>query len=379
MFANSKINGISSKFVTKLTRGKALVAAAVAATGLVMSAGTSFGLTNDITALTTSLTTGSSTTVNNVTGYGASYSPFLSTNTYTMHYLGEDEAITSVTAGSLGTYSVSGLGTATVRRGSSGANNDTVWYQGSGTGANHSTVTLDGPLVSGFNQAFNSNNLLMGADNVFSNMGNAVGNNTNVDRIDLVYNGSSGGLKAGAGTAFSVLDRGPSNDHDSFDIAAITGYNPVTGQPTSYGPVIKFTDGTWGETALQTTTQEDITRKNDSISGDTLHPSDSTAQAIGGVLIQTDSLVPTGTTIYGYSIFPPTLSYTGNGSGTQLADWTNSSHYIPADSTSTGGGLDPAATLGALYSQSVPEPATGALAALAIGGFMIRRPNRKQA
>jgi hypothetical protein len=374
MSANNKINGISSRIVNKLAkvaRNKALVTAAIAATGLVMSASSSFGLTNDITSLTYKLTTGPSTTVTNVAGYGDNTTGFLTTNSYTMKYLGEDEAITSVTAGSLGKYNATGLGTATVRRSSTGGNNDTIWSDGTGTGTNHSTITLDGPLVTGYNQAFDSNNLLIGGDNVFSNMGNTIGNNTNVDRIDLVFSS----FKAGANTAFGIMERGSTNDHDAFKIAAITGYNTATGQPTNYGPLISFSEGAWGSPVLATATQEDITRKNNSVTNDTLHPSDKTTQPIGGVLIQTDSLVPTGTTIYGYSLFAPTV----NGSGSALANWSNSSVFVPANNVASGGGLDPAATLGVLYTSSVPEPATGALAALAIGAFMIRRPSRKLA
>ncbi len=376
MFSSSKISGISSKLasVAKLARTRTVLTAAVAVTSLGLGA-SSFGAISNITGFTSTMSSGPATTVSNVSGYGAnnSYSPYKSSNTYTMHYLGNDQALTSVTAGGLGTYAVSGAGVVTTRTGSTGANNTTVWYQGTGSGADHTTVTLDGPQVTTYAQAFSSNNLLLGADNVFSNMGNAVGNNTNVDRIDILL---TSGLKTSNNTAFSVLDRGLSNDHDAFGIAAITA--EVGGVPTAYGPLHHFGDGTWGSTALvSNTTQEDITRKANAVNdGKGLHPSDSTAQSIGGVLIQTSSLgLPANTTIYGYSLFSGAVSQNDTS-----AELVNFAALPAADSTSTGGGLDPVGTLGNVYTLSaVPEPTTGALAALAIGGLVARRPKRKLA
>jgi len=366
MQSRSKCRGLRAKMSTGKPKVRLAILVAAAALALVDH---SFAAISNITGLTTTMSTGTSTMMTNLSGYGASYSIFKSSYTYTLDYLGEDDAVKTVTAGSLGTYNVSSIGTAVVRRSSTGGNNDTVWYQGAGNGANHSTVTLDGPLVSGFNQAFSSNNLLLGADNVFSNKGNAVGNNTNVDRVDVLF---SGGFSAGT-TAFSIMDRGPSNDHDAFKIAAITAL-ASNGTPSAYGPLISFNDGTWGTTSLIPTVQEDIVRENNALAGATLHPSDSTAQTIGGVLIQTDSLVPAGTKIYGYSLFAANVTGTGN----QLVDWTNTTYFPPADSTSTGGGLDPVGTLADLYIPvAVPEPTSCVLAAMAVGTALSRRPRRK--
>lgn len=344
--------------------GMALVVAAIAG-GVTATATAAI---SDITGLTSTITTAPSVTKTGLSGYGASYSIYQPAETYSLNYNGEDDAVKTVTAGSLGTYTLSSLGNVVVRRGATGGNNDTVWYAGSGNGANGSTVTLDGSLVSGFNQALSSNNLLMGADNVFSNMGNAVGNNTNVDRIDVMF---TAGFVASASQAFSIMDRGPSNDHDAFKIAAITSL--TNGAPSGYGPLISFSDGTWGETNLVPTQEENIVRESDSASNTTFHPSDSTAQSIGGVLVQANSLVPAGTTIYGYSIFAANVT----GTGSELVNWTNTTYFPPADSTSTGGGLDPVATLAALYTPApVPEPASCTLIAAALGGMLGRRPKR---
>ncbi len=361
--------------VARRARSAAVMSTAVAAAILGMNR-TSFaipsslGTAADVTSITTTMTAGTPSTLTNQAGYGASYSVFKAANSYTLNYLGEDDSIKTVTAGTLGTYMISGTGTAVVRRSSTGGNNDNIWYDGSGNGSNHSTVTLDGPLLSGFNQAFTSNNILVGADNVFSNRGNAVGNNTNVDRIDLLF---TGGILASTASAFSIFDRGPSNDHDSFKIAAITSLGS-TGLPTSYGQLQSFSDGTWGKTAVVPNQQENITRKNDAVAGSTLHPSDLTTQTLGGVLIQTSDLAPIGTKIYGYSLFSGAVTGTGN----QLVDWTNTTYFPPADSTSTGGGLDPTATLSALYT-AVPEPTTGTLMLAGLTGLIARRPKRAAA
>jgi hypothetical protein len=290
-----------------------------------------------------------------------------------MSYQGKDDAITSLTAGGKTYQVMPSEGVVSDDAVTNSADNNLViWEEGTGTGANHSTVTLQGPAVTSFSQAFNSNNVLIGADNVFSNTGNAVGNNTDVRRIDVLF---TGGLNASSSTAFSVFDRGPTNDHDSFYIAAITGESG--GVPTAYGPLIPVSDGTWGTTSITPPgmTSEEILRKNLNSAGNPFQPSDSTDQTIGGVLIPTDGLgVPNGTKIYGYSLFSGDIPSTDSGS--TLVNWQN----LPeADSTSSGGGLDPVATLGNLYYQTsaVPEPTTGALLLMGVGGFIARRPKRK--
>jgi hypothetical protein len=375
MNINSKISGISSKLasVAKFARSRTVFAAAIAATSLGLAA-SSFGAYSSVTSITTSNTFGTPTTVPGVSGAGASYSIYNhSTYTYTMSYLGQDDAITNLSAGALGTYKVlpsAGVVTADAVT-NSATNNLVIWEAGTGTGANHSTVTLDGPAQSSFSSAFNSNNVLVGADNVFSNMGNAVGNNTNVRRIDVLF---TGGITASSSYAFSVFDRGPTTDHDSFYIAAITAESG--GVPTAYGALIPFGDGTWGQNSITPPgmTTEEILRKNQNSAANPFQPSDSTAQTIGGELIQTNSLVAAGTKIYGYSLFSGDTPSTD--SGAALVNWQN----LPAaDSTSTGGGLDPVATLGNLYYQtsSVPEPTTGALLLMGVGGIIARRPKRK--
>jgi len=370
----TNISGISSKLgnLARSARSKAVLTAAIA--GLGLSSTSLAAVYPTITSISTHFTTGVPTSQSGVTAYGTtSISPFFpDTNTYTMNYANDVNSIVSATAG--GTpYNVTGLGTVVVRRGSTGANNDTVWEDGAwSTGS--SVVNLQGTNVGGTastadNKILGGNNILEGADNVFSNMGNSVGNNTNIDRVDVLF---TGGIKASTAAAFAVYDRGPTNDHDAFQIAAITGMSG--GVPSSYGQLIPFTDGSWGTTNVVSSQQEIILRTNNSSGAldHNLHPSDSTGQPIGGVLIPSSNLVAAGTTIYGYSLF----SATANGSGTQLVDWNNTTYFPAADSTSTGGGLDPLGVIGLEYQSAVPEPASVALLTLGIGGLMARRPKR---
>ena len=357
----------------QFARSKMVVGAAVAAASLGM-AGTTHAAIATITGLTTSAPVfGTTTSVSNVVGVGAAYSQFQAPNTYTVNYAGEDLAVKTVTAAGK-TYSATGLASDVVRR-YVGPNNDQLWYDGTG-GSGSSVVNLEGPALTGFNQIFDTNNLLVGADNLFSSEGNSVGNNTNVDRVDMIFNN---GITASDASAFSILDRGPTDDHDAFQVAAITSINNA-GTPLTYGKLVSFERGSYGTTDLVSAQEEVILRTDNNIPSDPLHPSDSTGQVIGGVLIPTSDLVAAGTTIYGYSLFSPDVSDPSNAPATALANWTNGMYYQQADSTSTGGGIDPVAETAVLYTlnpqTSVPEPTSAVMVTLAIGSLLGRRPKR---
>jgi hypothetical protein len=367
---NNKINNnvFSSALntINKAKGSKAAVAAIVAATAL--SAGSSYGAISTITSITTAMTAGSPVMVPSLPGVGASYSQFQSPSTFNVTYAGNDEQLLTVTANGV-TYSANGLANAVVERGSSTDNTDNIWEDGTNSG---SSIALQGPKESSLVGAFGANNLMVGADNIFANTGNAVGNNTNIDRLDMLF---TGGFKASATQAFAVFDRGPTTDHDAFQIAAITAISN-TGVPTNYGPLISLADGTWGTTDLTSTQEEVILRKNNSAgSSAPFDPSDSTAQTLGGVMIPTSNLVAAGTTIYGYSLFGANVT----GSGTELTEYTNTTFFPLESATSTTGGLDPSATTAVLFTTSVPEPTTLALAAVATAGLLGRRPKKQQA
>lgn len=358
--------------VARQGRKQAIIAAAVAATGLFAASQAS--AYSDVTSITTMTSTGTVSTVSGVSGYGDANTGFTPSNSYNLNYQGKDEAVTSVTT-STGTYLASGLANAVVRRTDTGSNTDIIWYQGTG-GPNSSNLTLNASPVSNFSQAFSGNNLLVGTDNLFANSGNTVGNDTNVERLDVLF---PFGFQASSSNAFAVFDRGNIDQHDPFKIAAITSVDPTTGAPTSYGPLLTFALGTWGNNQLTPAETYIVTRRDDSITGDTYHPSDEVVQSMGAVLVNTSDLATAGSTIYGYSIFAGDT----NGSGNDLLNWKNPT-YFPENTTASGlsastdsGGLDAIGTAAVLY--SVPEPTSATLMLLGMAGLMVRRNKRKLA
>ncbi len=350
-------------------------AAHAALSGTVVAPGVTAGV-NDVTGIITKTVVGTPYATTNTAGEGAAYSPYKPTNAYDVAFTGQDQQVTSIIAGGA-TFAAAGMATNVVRR-YVGADTDHLWYTGADTATvNHSTITVNGPALDGFGQAFDQNNIDLGADNLFSTVtsgttANPVGDNTDVDRVDLLF---AGGLAASTKSAFFIADRGEANDHDAFAVAAITGLD-ASGNPTGFGPLLQFKDGTWGRTTLIARTEEEILREDDGSGSTTLHPADHTTQPIGGVAITTAELAAgTGrTTIYGYALFSPDVTVSGTGAGTQLVDYQDGNVYGRADSTSTGGGLDPAATIAVLYTEAaVPEPTAAALIAAAGCALLGRR------
>jgi hypothetical protein len=354
----------------RIAGGSVLAAVGVATAAPVVRAAVIYQSPDNVTSITTTTVAGTASVADGDKGtaFTGTYSGFTPGNAYNVSFGGQDVQVTSVTGGGV-TYNASGMGTVTARRLTGATNdNDQLWYAGSGN-ASSSSLSVNGPQLSGFNAALSTNNIDLGADNLFSNTGNPVGNNSNVTRLDVEF----GAFKASNLSAFSIFDRGPTDDHDAFKIAAITAVD-ANGNPANYGPLLSYGDGTWGTTDVTPSAEELILRRNDSSAGP-LQPSDVTNQPIGGVIVPTSLLVPAGTTIYGYSLFAPTVT----GSGTELTEWTDTTYFPPADSTSTGGGIDPAATVGVLFTArpaAVPEPAS--LAAAAAGAGLVARRARRR-
>ena len=341
---------------------------------------------NDVTAVTTDTVAGTASVTAGVSGAGTGYSVFTPSDTYQITYAGLDEQVSTVTAGGR-TYAATGLASGVEVRRSAGPDTDNLWYTGQESGtASGSTLSLFGPQLAGYAQVLAGNDVNVGADNLFSThasgpLANPVGDNTDVARVDLIF---AGGLQASADTAFVIGDRGSANDHDAFAIAAITGLDANGTPPDAYGAVLRFDDGTWGRTALDTAQEENVLRQEQVGTFDPLHPSDQVTQTFGGVAVTTAALAAgTGSaTIYGYSLFSPDLTVTGDGSGTQLVDYADAAVYGRADYTSSGGGLDPVGTVAVLYTAApvtvtaVPEPASAALAAAAAALALGRRRRR---
>lgn len=372
----STINNIGKKIKNGVSNGKVALAAAVVATGIVGSAcNTASAAIADVSAIQTQFTSGPLTTVTNVTGGGTAETGFISTNHYTINYHGGNLAVTQIQT-SAGTYVPTAQGVATVRRNTSSPNTDILWYATTGNinTADGSTLDLKGPQVAGYNQAFSSNNLLVGADNLFANTGNtAANNNTNVERIDLIY---SNGIQASSDKIFTLFDRGLKGQHDAFKIAAVTSID-AQGKPTGYGPLVTVNKGSYGNTDLIAEEGYTVLRTNNTIVGDTFHPSDKVIQTIGAVAIPiTDLQVASGSTVFGYSIFGPDVSDGGNTAN--LVDWTNTTFFHTNTNSITTGGIDPIAVSGVLYS-SIPEPSTAALAMVGAGALLTRRGKRRPA
>jgi hypothetical protein len=357
----------------KLSKGVAksmLATAAAAALSLVATSNSAYGALADVTAIQTQFTAGKGTTVTNVSGYGDTSTGFLPGNTYTIHYAGGDLAVTKLHTNGQD-YVPFAQGTAVVRRNSVDPNTDILWYATSGNinTANGSTLNLEGPQLAGYNAALSTNNLLVGADNIFGNVGNGHGNNTNVERIDLLY---TAGVTTAADKLFAVFERGLTGAHDGFKIAAITSLDS-SNVPNGYGTLINVAKGSYGNTPLLAAQGYTILRTNDNIAGDPFHPADKTTQTIGGISIPTTDLAAPGTTIYGYSLFAPDQT----GSGAQLVNWTNSTFFPTNSREGTIAGLDPQAASGTLYA-AIPEPTTGSLMVAGAGLLLGRRSKRRQ-
>jgi hypothetical protein len=364
------INKVVHKVGSTVSKASKAILATAAMAGLGYATN-AFAAPADVTAMSTTFTAGATTQVTGVTGYGDSTTGFLGTNSYTIKYLGGDLAVTTVTANGK-TYTASANGQAVVRRNSVGPNNDILWYatQGTADPKNGSTITLEGPQESGYNAALSQNNLFVGADNIFGNKGNGHGNNTDVERVDLLY---TSGITTDSTKIFTIFDRGLTGQHDGFKIAAITALDG-SGKPSAYGPVLTLNQGAWGNTSLLPLDGYTIMRKNNTLVNDKFHPSDQTLQTIGGVAINTTDLEPQGTTIYGYSLFAPDVT----GTGSQLLDWTNSTFYPTNSNSSANGnaGLDPEAGAGVLFT-CIPEPSTATIMTVVAGALLTRRSKRR--
>lgn len=325
-----------------------------------------------IDSLNTTLTDGPDTTVNDVPGGGIGTFPG---GEYDVTWQGKIQAIDQLNTASGSFVPGPAANKLGVRR-ALGQTGNLNWFRGNASPSN-SNITLDAPTLAQFEDAFTSNNILVGIDNLFSNVGDTNGNNSNVERLDYIF---TGGFKASKDAIFAIFDRGTVTAHDPFKIAAITSLDP-SNNPASYGVVSTFALGKWGEKALVPTSKYVIMR-DEVGDGEGYLPSDVVTQTIGGVAVPTSELVAAGTTIFGYSLFAADTK----GAGNQLIDWTNTA-YFPSNTNGTnlkalGGGLDPLGASSILFvlppGSSIPEP-TGGLLMLAATGMTMMRPRKRAA
>lgn len=339
--------------------------------------------TTDISSLNTTTTLGTPIT-QQVAGAGTG--EYDASTTYSVTYEGNVTSINSFTAGATNYQPLSYAGTisTTLVRNlsnnsvSTSPNNNLLWNSQVSSSGN--SITVASPYIGNEQAAFNANNLNVGTDNIFGNTGDGNGDNNNIERVDVVFNQ---GLSATTALAFAIMERGASNAHDPFGIAAITGING-SGVPTSFGSLIEFgsgsTYGTYGASSLVASGNWLVARNNPANTG-ALATSPSTTvtgQTLGGVVVSVTGStansglgISAGSTIYGYSLFG------GDVTGTNGQVLTDITTFPQNTSSSTGaGGIDPVAYTGVAF-QAVPEPSS--LLAVASAAFLpLLRRRRKR-
>ncbi|MEA5532943.1 PEP-CTERM sorting domain-containing protein [Crocosphaera sp. XPORK-15E] len=228
------------------------------------------------------------------------------------------------------------------------------------------TVRIPYPISN--ETVLSQNNIFAAVDNVFVNAGYINGIQTDIERVDFVF---QNGLKVSPGLAIALFDRGPATAHDGFQIAPVLSIDN-TGNPTSYGSLGAIAPG-WGQTNLRpgggSTDNLPYTVLTNSSGefGNVL----SVNQQIGGLLIPLTDL-SSAPIIYGFSLFAPDV--TDGGNATNLLNWTNS-NFFPQDTPNAIGGLDLVAGSGQIAA-IVPEPSSifGLSALIVIGmGATLKR------
>ncbi len=324
--------------------------------------------TSDITALNLQLNAGTATSQ---TVAGANNSNFNSNQNFTLRYDGRTNEILSYTT-LTGTYKPlvfpRPITTTLVRvpnpalTGTAANANNIIYTRQTSSAGN--TFNLAGPFIGDEQLAFSSNNINVGADNFFGNRGDGSGNNNNIERLDVVFDG---GLTATTALAFSIFERGVTNGHDPFGIAAITAVD-ATGRPTAYGPLIRFGTGVgssygrYGTSDLLPSSTDWVVTRNLAANqgAPATNPSARVSnQPVGGVTIAVVAPVASnglgiavGTKIFGYSLFAGDVT----GTGRQIL--TDPSTFPLNSSSETGdGGIDLIAYTGVAFNEVTTNPA----------------------
>ena len=306
-------------------------------------------------------------------------------------------AVTGITDTNGNTYTVSGMATSAITRTDSTStgevNQSAAWYMGNAQSCGTSDPSLLYATYSSgsVGSLLLSNDLAEGADNVFVNSSGS-GIQGNVERLDFLYNGTSG--VSSTNLAIGVFELGTG---DSFSAAVITGVDS-NGNPTSYGGFVTVTATAFTGSGLLNSNNanpgalnasngdptEYLVRYDSSTSlatGNTTSASATVTQNVEGVVMTLASLgITSGTTVYGYSLMGGDVTPGTNLS--TLTNWSNTSVYKTNTSDSTAfDGLDPAAVNGVMFSMHpVPEPSTYAevflAGSLAVYGLRRRRSER---
>lgn len=263
--------------------------------------------------------------------------------TYNVNFIGLTEAITALEFEGGNTQVADAIpASVSVRRPAEDDTRQVAWYLGNLVAADNTFVLASvGPMS--VDDHMNNNNILAGADNVFTNAGATVGEtpftgNQGIERIDFILDSS---VSAADRVGFAVFERGPGS-HDGFGIAAITGVDE-SGMPNAYGPLYQIPGGEWGTTVLVHTPYFVLSNGPDGSGGVPSNPTlTGSPQQIGGILFRTSELVDAGTEVFGYSLVGPDVTCTSE----ELVDITATCY--PSD-TGNPGGIDfPGMNLGAL-------------------------------
>ncbi len=323
-------------------------------------AGAGVASTANVTALNLQSIPGTPSTQSQV---GGGTSSFKSNTTYTLNYSGVTNQIASFTT-STGLYEPlvypGTITTTLVRVPGSEPNNNNIIYSRLGSTSGN-TYNLSAPYFGDEQRAFNSNNINVGADNFFGNRGDGNGNNNNIERLDVVF---GDGLEATSALAFTVFERGTTTGHDPFGMAAILAVDAL-GQPTAYGPLVRFGSGSsygrYGTSNLVPSSTDWLVTRNLAANQGAPATNPSTVvknQTVGGVTVAVIGSVADnglgvarGTKIFGYSLFAGDVT----GTGSQVL--TNPATFPRASSSGTGdGGIDLIAYTGVAFNEVTTNP-----------------------
>jgi len=281
---------------------------------------------------------------------------------------GLNRAVMTVADSSGNNYTIAGTSTDVfLRRNTTAgnANNTSVTFASSGT-----PNTFLGPYATTAQTVLLGNNIYQSIDNVFAN-GTSVSTG-NIERVDYLFNGSIG-MTATSLDAIAIFERGLAGQHDSFNIALITGWDSATNTPTSFtrittvsmldfGPNNVTVDGvanyTYDYNLFRYNTGNNLTNWTANTETNT--------QGIGGVILNWLGLgANNGQTIYGYSISANDTTTNRN----RYANWNNV-NYFPSNSTN---GFDPFGANGKVWRHytPTPEPSTYGIIFMSITGAFI--------
>jgi hypothetical protein len=197
------------------------------------------------------------------------------------------------------------------------------------SGATSGTFNFSAPEVLIPENAFLTNNLNSGYDNIFQNT-IADPHFGNIERVDFII---PAGIKPTNDTdrvqsGVIVIDRGVG---DPFKIAAITAVN-ASNDPVSYGPLVSVATANFGDSLLSSRINYGILIRDVKYNNGESRPSTMQSQNLRGVFMSLYDLgIANGQSFYGYSLFgydvvtanPDWTTYPNNSDGPSQLDPVN--------------------------------------------------------